>query len=296
MSELWWLWALCSSVLAGMMIYANQIFKMPSSLMMTYRGAVQSFILLLLFPFFEMPSDPWFWILGTIQGFLIAYCDKKTFLCSRLYGGEIVGSIKPYVIAFVFILWLVIRPQQMAEMLQEPKKFGLIILCLGAIVFSLRSICKGRVGKEAFLALLPALLVSVFVDTNNKYITTLGASAGLASSIFYYCWITAFFSGLPNLTKFLRHRDWRLAFAPRYIAGGFLVIFCSLGGNLFKNTAMYYAANPAYVSAVMSLYPVWIIIWNNFYYRRQNAERYPRCNFMAVGLLLAAVIALILFQ
>lgn len=34
MSELWWLWALCSSILAGMMVYANQIFKMPSSLMM----------------------------------------------------------------------------------------------------------------------------------------------------------------------------------------------------------------------------------------------------------------------
>lgn len=296
MSELWWLWALCSSILAGMMVYANQIFKMPSSLMMVYRGTVQSLLLLLFFPLFEMPSNPWFWVCGIIQGLLISYVDKKTFLCSRLFGGEIVGAIKPYVIAFVFVLWLIIRPSQFVEMIHNPQHLSLIILCMMGIIFSLRAICRGRVGKEAFIALLPALLVSSLIDVNNKYTTTLGATAGLTSAIFYYCWITAFFSGLPNLIKFIRHRDWHLAFAPRFIAGGLLVILSNLGGNIFKNTAMYYAVNPGYVSAVLSLYPVWIILWNSYYFRRQDAEQYPRCNLIAVGLLLTAVITLILLQ
>ena len=296
MNELWWLWAVFSSILMGAMIYANQIFKMPSSLMMTYRGLVQSLLLLPFFPFFEMPSTPWFWIFGTIQGLMIAYSDKKTFLGSRLYGGEIVASLKPYVIFFIFILWLVIKPVQLFEMLHEPLRSILIVLCLGIIIYSLRAICRGKVSKEAFIMLLPALLVAALVDTNNKYTTTLGASAGLPSAIFYYCWITAFVSGLPNMVKFCCHRDWRLAFAPRYVAGGLTVIFCSVTSNIFKNTAMFYAANPAYVAAVMSLYPVWIIVWNCYYYRRKTVECYPRCDLKVVGLLLAAVIALILIQ
>ncbi|MBQ8660733.1 MAG: hypothetical protein IJ482_00200 [Alphaproteobacteria bacterium] len=296
MSELWWLWALCSSVLMSMMIYANQIFKMPSSLMMTYRGLVQSLLLLPFFPFFEAPQTPWFWLLGIIQGIMIAYSDKKVFLCSRLFGGEIVASLKPYVIFLVFVLWLIIKPSQFFALLDEPLRFALIVLCLAGVICSLRAICKGKASKEALIMLLPAFLVAAFIDTNNKYMTTLGASAGLPSAIFYYCWITALVSGLPNAIKFCCHRDWRLAFAPRHVVGGLVVVACSVCSNIFKNTAMFYTKNPAYVAAVMSLYPVWIIIWNNFYFRLKNAEQYPRCNLAAVSLLLTAVIALILLQ
>ena len=103
--NLWWLCALLSGFATGIMIYANQIFKMPSSLMMCYRGVLLTIVLTPVVLFFEMPKDPMFWIVGIIQGFIIAYSDKKTFLCSRIYGGEITASIKPFVIAFVFIFW-----------------------------------------------------------------------------------------------------------------------------------------------------------------------------------------------
>ena len=296
MNELWWLWALCSSIINGVIIYANQIFKMPSSLMMIYRGIVQSLLLLPFFPLFAMPQNPWFWGLGIIQGLIVAYSDKQVFLCSKLYGGELVGTIKPYIIAFVFVFWLIIKPGQILSMWHEPLRFGLILLCMGGIMYSLRAICCIRTGRQAFITMLPALLAASLVDVNNKYITTLGAVSGLPAAIFYYCWITAVFSGLPNMVKFLHRRDPRLLLAPRYVAGGVLIILCSLSGNIFKNTAMYYAQNPAYVSAVMSLYPVWIILWNNFYYRKKGAEQFPRCNLLIVAVMLASVITLILLQ
>jgi hypothetical protein len=59
---------------------------------------------------------------------------------------------------------------------------------------------------------------------------------------------------------------------------------------------MYYAENPAYVGAVIAMYPVWIIIWNIFYYKFRKSEQYPRCNFVGIGILLASVILLILLQ
>lgn len=296
MSELWWLWALCSSVINGIMIYANQIFKMPSSLMMTYRGIIQGVLLLPFFPLFVMPEDPWFWLLGIVQGFIVAYSDKQVFRCSRRYGGELVGAVKPYIIAMVFVLWLIIKPGQLILMWHEPLRFGLIILCMLGIMYSLHALCNVNSGREAFVAMLPALLAASVVDINNKYITTLGAISGLPAAIFYYCWITAIVSGLPNMVRFFKKRDARLIIKPRYIAGGMLVIFCSLSGNIFKNTAMFYAHNPAYVSAVMSLYPVWIILWNNFYYRKEGVEKFPRCNFWIIALMLASVISLILLQ
>ncbi len=296
MAELWWLLALFSGMITGIMIYTNQIFQMPSSLVMVYRGFMQSILLLPFFFFFEFPKAPMFWVLVTLQGFLVAYSDKRTFLCSKIYGGEITGSIKPYVIILVFILWLIIRPAQFFAFLDEPFKFGIIILCFGAIIGSLRLICQGQVSKAAFLLMLPALINSSFIEANNKYITTLGAATSLSSAIFYYCWATAFVSGIPNLIKVIHSHDWRMIYEPRNIKGGLIIILCMLGGNILKNTAMFYTPNPAYVSAIIAMYPVWIILWNNFYYRRKDVAKYPRCNFMAVGLLLLSVITLILVQ
>ena len=124
----------------------------------------------------------------------------------------------------------------------------------------------------------------------------LGASTSLSSAIFYYCMLTAFWSGIPNFISFLRHDDWRLLFNKKYLLGGGIIICSVQLGNILKNVAMYYASNPAYVTAVIALYPVWIILWNLFYYRFNNIEKYPHCNFFAITILLIATISLILLQ
>lgn len=296
LEELWWLWAILAGFATGAVIYANQIIKMPSSLMMCYRGVLMCLMLTPFAFFFDLPSNPWFWVLGIIQGLLISYVDKKTFLCSRIYGGEITASIKPFVIAFVFIFWWLIKPSQLFEMLETPTTFGLTILCMTGITISLWLIRRKAISKEAFILLLPALCFSVIIDANNKNITTIGAKDSLASAVFWYSWLTALFAGIPNMIKFLQNRDWHLIFAPKYMLGGVIVVIFNLAGNVLKNVSMYYAKNPAYVSAIIALYPIWIIIWNIFYYRKQNREKFPHCEFSAIILLLASIILLILIQ
>ena len=294
--NLWWLWALLSGVVTSTILYTNQICKIPSSLMMCYRGILMCVLLTPLAFFFNVPQNPWFWILGAIQGLLIAYSDKKTFLCSRIYGGEVTASIKPFVIAFVFVLWWFINPSQLFEMISNPTKFIYTIMCMIGITGALLLIRRGHITNEAFKLMLPALIFSVVIESNNKNITTIGAQAGLVSSIFWYCWITALFSGLPNFIKFIQKRDWKLIFVPKYILGGIVVIASVIIANLLKNTAMYYADNPAYVTSLISLYPVWIIIWNKFYYRQKNTEKFPSCDIVAVILLLVSVVVLIFMQ
>ena len=294
--NLWWLWALLSGVVTSIILYTNQICKMPSSLLMCYRGILMCVVLTPFAFFFNTPHNPWFWILGAIQGLIISYSDKRSFLCSRVYGGEITASIKPFVIAFVFVFWWVINPSQLLEMISNPKSFIYTIMCMIGITGSLLMIRRGNITNEAFKLMFPALICSVIVEANNKNITTIGAEDGLFSSIFWYCWITALFSGLPNFIKFLQKRDWKLIFVPKYVLGGCIVIVSVVIANLLKNTAMYYAANPAYVTALISLYPVWIIIWNKFYYRKKNTEKFPSCDIVSVILLLVSVIVLIFMQ
>lgn len=295
-SELWWLLALLGSCLIGVIIYINEVFKMPSSLLMIYRGCVVSLLLLPFIPFFTLPTDPIFWILSAIQGLLIAYSDKRTFLCSRIYGGEIVGSLRPFSVAMVFVVWWFVSPIQLLEMLKEPVQFCMIVLCMVGITYSLIIANTGKVTKDAFKELLPALILFAVVDINNKYINTLGSVVGIYSSAFCYCFTTGLFAGLPNAITFFRHRDWRLVFAPRYVIGGLLMSLSIITVNFLKTPAMIYAPNPAYVSAIMAAFPVWIVAWNSIYYRLKGAEEFPHCNFKAVLLLLISIVTLILLQ
>lgn len=295
-TELWWLLALFGSCLSGIIIYINQVFKMPSSLLMIYRGCTVSLLLLPFIPFFTAPAIPMFWFLSAIQGLIIAYSDKRIFLCSRIYGGEIVGSLRPFSVAMVFVVWLVISPIQLLEMLKEPARFCAIVACMVGIVYSLIMANKGNITKSAFKELLPALILFAIVDINNKYINTLGSTVGINSAVFYYCFITSLFAGLPNAITFFKHRDWRLIFAPSYVLGGLLMCLSIIAVNFVKAPAMIYAPNPAYVSAIMAAFPIWIVAWNNFYYRLKGAEEFPHCNFKAVLLLLISIVTLILLQ
>ena len=295
-SELWWLLALLGSCLTGVIIYINQVFKMPSSLLMIYRGCVVALLLLPFIPFFTPPTDPIFWILAAIQGLVVAYSDKRMFLCSRIYVGEIVGSLRPFSVAMIFVVWWVVSPIQLIEMLKEPVQFCMIVLCMVGITYSLIIANTGKVTKEAFKELLPALILFAIIDINNKYINTLGSRVGINSAAFYYCIITGVFAGLPNVVKFFRHRDWRLIFAPRYVIGGLLMSLSIIATNFLKAPAMIYAPNPAYVSAIIAAFPVWIVAWNSIYYRLKGAEEFPHCNFKAVLLLLISIVTLILLQ
>ena len=295
-AELWWLWATLCGITTGVMIYTNQICKMPSSLMMVYRGFFLFLFLTMFAVFFEAPKSPWFWVLGIIQGLIISYSDKKTFLCSRIFGGEITATIKPYAIAFIFIFWFVLKPQQLLDMFDDLPRFGTVVVCMLGVVLSLFMMKKKSVSNEAFKMLFPALICSVAIDINNKQITTIGSSVGLLNSIFWYCWITAFFSGIPNTIKFIKQRDWKLIFVPKYMFGGAVVALSVVAGNIAKNTAMFYADNPAYVSALIALYPVWIIIWNKFYYRHNGVEKFFDSDIRAVIVLLLSIILLILVQ
>lgn len=296
MKELWWLAAICGSILTSIIIYLNQIFKMPSSLLMIYRGGLTALLMLPFCVFFTLPNSPWFWSLIIVQGLLIAYGDKKNFLCSRLLGGEILASVRPLSVALVFVLWWVISPNQLFQMLSRPIHFIIIVLCMLGIVLSVFMMQQNKSSKDAFMLLLPTLFVMALIDINNKYINGVGASVGLYSSVFYYGMITAAISSIPNAIKFFRHRNWHIMFAPKYLLGGFLMTFCVIALTFTKNPALYYAQNPAYVSAIMAAYPLWIIIWNQLYYRLKCAEQYPHCNFKAVGILLISIIVLILIQ
>lgn len=266
MENLWWAAALLGSFLTSAYIYTNQILKIPSSVLMVYRGLGQV-ILFLPFIFFFTPVSDWrFYALCSIQGCLIAFNDYRLFRSSKAFGAEVTSSVQPLSIGLIFMVWLLLKPMQFWELWAQPLHFFTIILCLCGIIYAISKIRNTKASKRALGYLLPVLIAISFNDVINKQCMSF-ATQDLPSVIYFYCLITGFVCGITNLYAYLRHNRFQKLFQPQYIKSGLIVIFFVSFVIFAKNISMYLTPNPAYASAIILLYPLWIMFGNNIYCR-----------------------------
>ena len=196
---------------------------------------------------------------------MIAFDDNRLLRSSKAFGAEITGAVQPLSLGLIFALWLVIRPQQFFELTADIRRFLLVVACLAGIAFSIMGLNKIKASRKAFQYLLPVLFALSLNDVVNK----------------------------ESILR--RHRPKDLINGKNLRCG---TVFVFLGALLIvaKNLAMYLTPNPAYASALIFLYPLWIIFANALYLRWKGCKDYPGVNFKIVAVLLTSVIGLVLMH
>lgn len=295
MADLWWLFGLLAGFVTAFYVFCNQLLKMPTAMFMIYRGVGLALVML---PFsFFFPFNPgWkFWGLCVLTGLMIAYSDNRFFNTVSRYGAEISSAIQPLSIGITFFLWLALDPSLVAEYWHAPLRFFFILLCLGGLIAAVLMIHQTSANYQALKFLLPSLILAALIDDTQKIIMNI-AGANFAAASFYYLMITSFFAGLGNLVVFVRkEKNIRLLFVPRNIFFGMSIVSLVGIAVVFKNYGMALTPNPAYVSALIFLYPIWIMIANNIYLRYKKYIGYNRISKNVLFLLLVSVIGLIVF-
>lgn len=295
--SLWWIFSLCASFSSAIYSCVNQIFKMDGKLITVYRGLLVSFIML---PFVLMKppiTNPTFYILCIIQGFVVGYNNNKMFRATKAFGAATTSTIQPLSIGLMFFLWIIITPSEFFFLASHPVKFVAIILCLLAATFSVIQMKKAKTTKVAFKYIVPILLSAPIMDILNKKSMQAG-SENLSSAVVYYICITAFICGLSNLVLFFKGRQKiNSLYKKNNLKKGFIVAIVAIAITAFRNLSMYYTANPAYVSAIILLAPIWIIIGNNLYMKiTKKKTGYKKVNVYLASLLLMSIIGLILLN
>ena len=294
MLSLWWLSALACSFVCSIYNGINQVYKMPGLLIMIYRGLLVG-VMLLPFVMTHRPVENiWFYVFCIAQGLAIAFNDYRFFRATKAFGAEVSTSLHPLAIGVVFVLWLVITPSQIVYFFEHPLRLLAVVACLSGVTVAILKMCRARAGKKALQYLGPVLFTLAIGDVLNKKAMEYGAE-NLTSAIIYYMFITGIVCGLCNLWIFLHKRgsEPKTIFKPLNLYHGAVVALAVILLMVFKNSAMYSTPNPAYVSAVILLYPLWIIWANGLYLRWHHSASYPRAGLSSVLLLLASVIGLI---
>ncbi|MFV0626846.1 MAG: hypothetical protein ACK5N8_05815 [Alphaproteobacteria bacterium] len=290
----WWAYAFVASFFLAMYVYCNQVFKLPAPLLMIYRG-LGVFLLMLPFALTLSPQFGWlFYFLCAVNGIFIGYIDNRFFRSAKAFGAEATGIAQPLSLVVTFLSWTVIKPEYFMSLISNPFHFIIILLSLAGILTSIFILKNSQTSKKALLYLLPCIVVSGLLDTNNKNIMDLGKATPLIA-VYFYTMVTALFSGIYSIVKYIRNgRDLREIWKTKNMKKGFFVIFFIIGLVVFKGYAIGLAPNPAYVVAIVYLAPLWISAINSVQAHIMQKNAYKKMNIKIIILLVASVISLVL--
>ena len=293
MENIWWIAAFISSLFTAIYMYSNQIYKMPASLFMVYRGIGAGLVMLPFAPLFTPIHNIYFYVFVVAQGLWAAYLDNRLLHSIERFGVEMTAAIQPLSIGVTFLFWLMIYPHQIITFIHNPLQFIGIILCLAGITISVLQLRKSKIGFQAFLYMIPCLFMTTGSDILNKQAMHFGTE-NLSSAVFYYILILSWIMGITNLWAYLKTYKTSLIWKKKNLWHGAVLVTWALLSLASKNVAMAKTFNPSYVAAIIYTYPMLIIGWDIYQVCRHRCFLCPRISLKVVSILFASVIGLIL--
>ena len=291
--ESWAVQAIIGGFLLGLYFRLNQNIRLNGIIFMTFRGFILVAATLPFIPFFT-PVPHWqFYVFCILNGAGIAFIDYFSFKAIRFWGAEVVTAMQPLNVGITFVLWLAIKPRLIVFYIQQPIKFGLIVLCLAGVSFALIKYNQIKVSRKALKYMIPVLIAGSVNEVVNKW--TLGyGSDNLQSAVFYYILLTALTIGIINLVRYWhKGESLKNLVLWKNLKNSWIFIIL-IAAMVFRNTALFMTVNPAYVSAIVNLYVLWIMLGNNLLVWLGKGIRYQQMNKKAVLMLLACAVGLIL--
>ena len=292
MQNYWWILALCLSLLTASYVWANQFLKVKGSVLMAYRGLGTAVILLPFCFYFAPIHNIWFYVLCTVQGLVLSIGENRILNSAKAFGAEVTSLIHPVSIAIIFVVWVLLHPHELQELIAEPDKFSLIAICLLGVATALILISQAKANRKALWFLLAAMSCETFIDITSKETTHLGAE-NVISAIFYYTLITSFVAGMCNIL-FQEKRHFKEIFERKNLRFAWFFMCFAILHSVLKTYTMYLSPNPAYVAAIVHAYPVWIMLGNNYLFAFAQKGHYIKIKPQYLLLLLVSIVCLIL--
>jgi len=256
---MWIVFALSASLINAFYFLCMQNIKINAHIFMVYRGLIVTVILLPILIFYPVKYSPTFYLMSVLQGCIVAYTDYLAFKANQTYGSETVSSILPLSVILVFILWCFINPSTVLTYLENPLKTLCIIASLLGVIIALIKYQKTPLTKKAFIHLTPVLFLSALISILNKLIMSYSGDNPLLCA----CWRVFILSVIIAFIHFNMYKAKHLPFkalidAKTLIKGSIFVLLILV--LILKSLAMLYTQNPAYVSCITYLAPVWIML------------------------------------
>ncbi len=261
---MWILFALLFSMTSAVFSGINRVYKMEGFRLNFYR---MFFSLILLSPmtlFIDFPKNPLFYMAAITHGVSMVIGTAVILNMASKHNGRIATMYIPVQIFASFALWIAISPNMWDFYLKQPANIIYVMFPFALMSFALFSMRKADASFKLFLQIAPIGFIYALADTIAK----LGSADTAFMQNFAYLYVV-FNTGLVCATPFLfipklRIRPDEPLMAPEMLKPAFMLALVGLVSFMLFLTALQLSPNPAYVTAIGTLTPVWLMFYNHY--------------------------------
>lgn len=293
---MWFIYVIISSFFVCAYYFGNQIAKLTPNVFMFYRGFAPVLLLLPFLPFITMIPSWQFYAFCVLQGLVIAYIDYRNFRAMHVWGAEAVSSLYPLGIGVVFVMWLILKPYNIMLYVDELWRFFAIIVAFCGIIYATASIKSSHRSKKLIQYLLPYFFVAALCDIINKQCMSYVSAELVPYASYYYILITGVVVAVINLLIYMKNnnkiKDLCVIKNLKYMP----LIALLVGSMASKNFAMFQVSNPAFVTATLYLYIIWIMLVGSVLEKCGKGAKFRTIERKKAILLLICAVALVLLE
>ena len=247
----------------------NQHYKINGYILGIWRGFGICLLFLPCLLFYQLPTNPYYWLMLIIQGICIGIYDSHIFFASAKFGAGPTSRFMSVVVLLTTFAWWLITPQQFTQLLAQGNLLITLLLILCGFSFCYWQMLNSYISRAAAIYTLPAVLALSAMSIITKYIAVNANSLGQGLS--YYLTISTFISGVYNLLLYKKQinnfaqTDKQPLFCKQLLRPIILLVSFSSVLIVAKTMALRIAPNPGYVTALLLIAPLFIYALNRNY-------------------------------
>ncbi len=285
---LWALLGLLAAILSASMMVLAERFRLPG-LAAAYWAKVGCAVIMVPFIFyFGVPSNPWFYLLVTIQAFLWVISDVVFFQALPKVGAAVVSRLLPAASVLTFLLWLLLDQDLWQKYLASPERSVLIFATFCGVAFFASRLRRCALSREAFRAIWFVFVAAILGPIMAKLVV---GQLDIKQGPYAY----VFFEALVMLACWSLWLLWRRplplaeVFNKATAARGLCLGVVTSAMVCLTVAAYFYVDNPAFIPAVKFLDAVFILGIYRILGKREDADIWSGLGIVACAAILVVL-------
>lgn len=255
---IWGLLSLLASILYAAQSEANKKIKMDGFKLSTYRALLSFLILSPCVLYMEWPRYPEYYLFIIASASIQVLGLMAQYNLASKHSGRIMCLHQPISIAIVFGIWLLLNETQLEFLQNNPNLLASIVGAFLMFTVSLQYIRKGNYGVNILLSILPMAILGAMITVVSKVVLEKGNTLlGISLNFVFLSNIIVFLLSIPVMM--MLHK--KNLFDKKTIARAIPVSIYHAVAWVFMCLALILTANPAYPTLLLSLTPLWFMIY-----------------------------------
>ena len=257
---LWLLAALGSSIMTSANAELNRRHQQEGFRLNFWRTLIAAGVWLPLALVQPWPSEVGFYAAAVFGGLGMIVGNVIQNTLSARHNGRVAILWMPMKALLVFFVWAAIDSQARSTFISNPLTAAAILACFGLMVMALNTMRSNDASWKAVKMVIPVAVLYGFSDIFSRLVITPDQLAGRLE--IYFCVATLVSAGASLLLFPFRPNRELPWYTPALLKAGALAAVQSTVNQTCFFIALILGPNPAYVSMIILLAPLWLVIYH----------------------------------